>query len=85
MSSFFLVLHPRHKLAYFEAAGWDQAWIDTAKDLVRKQFELQYTALPTTVSMGDRHGSDVGDKQGDSLKSKVNHTIVFVARFLSYC
>jgi hypothetical protein len=35
----FLVLHPRHKLAYFKAAGWDQDWINTAKDLVRDQFE----------------------------------------------
>ena len=56
-----------------------------AKDLVREQFELRYTALLTTASMGDRHGSDVGDKQADSLKSKVSHTIVFVAHFLSYC
>jgi len=43
-----LVLHPHHKLAYFEAAGWDQHWIDMAKDLVQEQFESQYAMLPAT-------------------------------------
>ncbi|KAI9431030.1 hypothetical protein F5148DRAFT_957528, partial [Russula earlei] len=38
-----MVLHPHHKLAYFEAASQDQVWIDTAKQLVQVEFELQYS------------------------------------------
>jgi hypothetical protein len=37
-----LVLHPRHKLAYFKMAGWEQEWIETAKELVRDVFERSY-------------------------------------------
>ena len=37
-----LVLHPRHKLSYFKMAGWEQEWIETAKELVRDAFELSY-------------------------------------------
>jgi hypothetical protein len=78
MRFLFSVLHPHHKLAYFEAAGWDQAWIDTARDLVREQFELQYTTLPTTASTRDRP-SNLGDKQGDStMKSMVSHNTYFL-------
>jgi hypothetical protein len=36
------VLHPRHKLGYFKNAGWEQDWIDTAKDLVRDEFDRSY-------------------------------------------
>jgi len=40
----FPVLHPRHKLSYFKVAGWDQDWINTARDLVREQFALRYAS-----------------------------------------
>ena len=41
----FLVLHPRHKLKYFENAGWEDDWIQRAKEIVRTQFELSYGSL----------------------------------------
>ncbi|KAG2738578.1 hypothetical protein P692DRAFT_201673926, partial [Suillus brevipes Sb2] len=34
-----MVLHPRHKLAYFKRANWEQQWIDTAETLVRNAYE----------------------------------------------
>jgi hAT family C-terminal dimerisation region len=37
-----VVLHPRHKLAYFASAGWQQEWIDTAKSLVYDEFKRSY-------------------------------------------
>jgi hypothetical protein len=37
-----LVLHPRHKLAYFKTAGWEPDWIDTAQELVRDEFKRSY-------------------------------------------
>ena len=41
-SHLFLVLHPRHKLTYFENADWPDDWIKKAKEIVRAQFELSY-------------------------------------------
>jgi hypothetical protein len=45
-SSSLTVLHPRHKLKYFERVGWKRAWIKTAEDLVRTKFEDSYASLP---------------------------------------
>lgn len=47
---FILVLHPRHKLAYFRSAGWPQEWIHTAEKLVRSEFKQSY---------GSRHAVDI--------------------------
>ncbi|GLB43472.1 putative protein dimerization activity [Lyophyllum shimeji] len=37
-----MVLHPRHKLEYFERAGWKQDWIKTAHTLVRDVYNRSY-------------------------------------------
>ena len=36
------VLHPRHKLAYFQSAGWLEDWIRMAKAIVRETYERKY-------------------------------------------
>jgi hypothetical protein len=45
-----LVLHPRHKLQYFEQAGWEPNWIETAEEIVRAVFEESYAVLVDGVS-----------------------------------
>jgi hypothetical protein len=40
--TFILVLHPKHKLQYFEQAGWEEAWVESAKELVQTEFERSY-------------------------------------------
>ena len=42
---YFLVLHPRHKLQYFEKEGWTAEWITSAKEIVRAAFDLSYGSL----------------------------------------
>ena len=42
LSFYFSVLHPRHKLQYFELAGWEEDWVETAKGIVRAKFEEFY-------------------------------------------
>ena len=37
-----MVLHPKHKLMFFKNAGWEKAWIDTAEELVREEFDRHY-------------------------------------------
>lgn len=66
------VLHPRHKLAYFKNAGWDQTWIDTAKNLVCDQFESRY-ASHTDTAMENDSSKDTAEAQKES--PKVRHIL----------
>jgi hypothetical protein len=39
------VLHPRHKLQYFEKAGWEDSWIKTSREIVRTEFDQTYAFM----------------------------------------
>jgi hypothetical protein len=39
------VLHPRHKLQYFEKAGWEDSWIKTSHEIVRTEFDQSYAFM----------------------------------------
>ncbi|KIK04055.1 hypothetical protein K443DRAFT_93909 [Laccaria amethystina LaAM-08-1] len=34
-----MILHPRHKLKYFESTGWQEDWIVTAQSIVCNEFD----------------------------------------------
>ena len=36
------MLHPHHKLQYFQHAGWKADWITTAKKIVQNEFDSTY-------------------------------------------
>ncbi|KAG1728879.1 hypothetical protein EDD22DRAFT_788968 [Suillus occidentalis] len=38
-----MILHPCHKLAYFQCAKWEQGWIELAHTLVRAEFDRSYS------------------------------------------
>ncbi|KAF8690374.1 hypothetical protein AX14_002970 [Amanita brunnescens Koide BX004] len=40
-----MVLHPRHKLAYFSHAGWELEWVNMARELVEQEYERNYKNL----------------------------------------
>ena len=40
-----LVLHPSHKLEYFEQAGWDEEWRTTAEEILRTEFRRGYAGI----------------------------------------
>jgi hypothetical protein len=40
-----LVLHPRHKLHYFKTTGWEVEWIETARNIVREEFDRTYAFM----------------------------------------
>jgi hypothetical protein len=46
------VLHPRYKSTYFQKAGWPREWIQTAEDLLQKEWETNYKPS-TSVSVQD--------------------------------
>lgn len=50
-----VVLHPRHKLDYFKAAKWDKEWIDTARQIVREEYERTYKAPVTSETPNAEH------------------------------
>ena len=61
-----VVLHPRHKLEYFKHAGWSDAWISTARDLVRNTYECSYADRPIPTDQTEdksARGSDASDNE----------------------
>ena len=36
------MLHPAHKLHYFEKAGWERPWITAAEEVLCSTFDLSY-------------------------------------------
>jgi hypothetical protein len=40
-----LVLDPRRKLDYFRAAGWEEEWIEAAREIVREEFDRGYAGI----------------------------------------
>lgn len=44
-----LVLHPRHKLEYFKSAGWEDAWIKSAREIVRDKYDRSYAFMDIDV------------------------------------
>jgi hypothetical protein len=47
------VLHPRHKLKYFENAGWEADWIAAAEDITIAEFNHSYMAVPSDSDLGN--------------------------------
>lgn len=47
------VLHPRHKLAYFRNAGWEEMWVEGAKTLVKTVFNRKYKSYLPPVARAD--------------------------------
>jgi hypothetical protein len=66
---FVTVLHPRHKLSYFKSAGWDHNWIETAEQLVRDEFDLNYAGME--VSSGN-------DSEIDAVETPRAHKVCYV-------
>jgi hypothetical protein len=46
------MLHPQYKSTYFQKAGWPHRWIQTAEDLLQKEWETNYKPS-TSVSVQD--------------------------------
>ena len=68
----YLVLHPKHKLKYFEKQDWDKNWIKTAEDIVWEEFKRHYEEyIP--------HKQPA--KTSQSSKKKVSKYIIFILFF----
>ena len=63
-----LVLHPAYKLRYFKIRQWEQAWIDTAQDLVESEFASEYANLDVPRM---KHASTSEDGASSAKSTKV--------------
>ncbi|KAF8162019.1 hypothetical protein BJ912DRAFT_865120, partial [Pholiota molesta] len=45
-----MILHPAYKLEYFRAANWEAEWIQTAEELVRSEFDRNYSVPLTSTT-----------------------------------
>ena len=71
------VLHLRHKLAYFKAAEWEPAWIETARDIVRDEFKQSYKNKKASEEASDEEVVEA-DKP-----SAVRYLAIFVVHTLN--
>ena len=39
------MLDPRRKLDYFREAGWEEEWIEAAREIVREEFDRGYAEI----------------------------------------
>ena len=65
------VLHPKHKLEYFQRAGWPPEWIETAEALVRDEFNQSYV---------DR--TDADDENASSSGESISETHAKVSQLI---
>jgi hypothetical protein len=68
MNGVLIVLHPRHKLKYFERAGWEPEWIAAAKGIIRAEFDRSYSAQPGNIeedSDGDVEMNGTGTRSSN--------------------
>ncbi|KAL1724778.1 hypothetical protein EV714DRAFT_222494 [Schizophyllum commune] len=59
-----MVLHPRHKLAYFRKHGWEEEWIATAETITRTVYDKKYAIRE--VQNEDAPEQDLACKDGES-------------------
>ena len=67
LTFYLLVLHPKHKLRYFEKQGWKKTWITTAEEIVQEEFRKNYAAYTT-----QKKGKKPQSSKKVSLKSILN-------------
>ena len=73
----YIVLHPRHKLAYFKNARWEDDWVTTAEKLVRDQFALYSDSDATNVSQ-DNHSAMETSESPSEESHKVHLLLINV-------
>ncbi len=62
------MLHPQFKRQYFKAAKWEPAWIKTAEEIVRGQWEESYAVRPLEES-DMNEGTAAEDHNDDEVRT----------------
>ena len=76
------VLHPRHKLTYFETAKWQDGWIKTAEELVQHEYSDWLSRHSRKGGAeSDSKDSETDSDSEDGKSARVNkkkvHLLVF--------
>lgn len=61
-------MQPRHKLRYFEKAGWPKNWVEDVVEMVREEYNLNYRHLDEAAQAEETDESDEpsGDEDDDT-------------------
>ena len=78
----YLVLHPKHKLKYFQKQGWDNTWITMAKEIVKDKFIKNY-AMYVTQKYSKATASVSSKKVHTSLINQLINTTNYFFRMLT--
>jgi hypothetical protein len=70
------VLHPKHKLKYFEKQGWDRDWIETTKNIVREEFMSSYANYVSIKPSDTAHAPNKKVREQVSLATSHSHECV---------
>lgn len=62
----FVVLHPKFKITYFHKENWQQDWIDTARQLLRDEWDKYYKPC-IDVSFLEEAGTTTNSSNSVSL------------------
>lgn len=76
MSLHAAVLHPQHKLSYFNDLKWPQEWIKTAQALVREEFDNGYAAQFGAIKSTEPPQEALVRFSPPSSLPVINHTVV---------
>jgi hypothetical protein len=63
------VLHPRHKLSYFKNTGRSDVWIQTARHVVRSEYEQAYRTR--NVNTSDESGDESEEERRTKKKTNI--------------
>ncbi len=66
------VLQPKHKMRYFERAGWPKHWIKEALSMVRDEYDRHYRHLDERVA-AERTSTDDEDVEDEDDGDDINH------------
>ncbi|KIL60459.1 hypothetical protein M378DRAFT_83694, partial [Amanita muscaria Koide BX008] len=65
-----MVLHPRHKLQYFETTSWERDWIATAEEIVTDEYKGSYSDIEVEIPGMDESNEQEISTTGKKKESK---------------
>ncbi len=70
-----LVLDPNHKLSYFEATGWSQDWIDTARAIAKEEYERNYASMNIDGDNSTENDASAAATNSETMSQKVRLSV----------
>ena len=76
LSFILTVLHPRHKLQYFETTSWERDWIVTAEEIVRDEYKGSYSDIEVEIPGMDSDEQEINTTSKKKVYPKLPTTLL---------